>query len=158
MKELYKPVMKFVAMLLVTMILALGGCGIAYKEQSELSKKTKYEATLVEAYSTFENCGYKGRSDCQIFIGRLVLDKGGQIDKELDGFLYHSFIKNGEKPERAVVTLTPRDFGQCPTLYGLMGFLIGVIGLVLLMLVVVYGICDLPEKLEDLKRSNKIVR
>lgn len=156
--KLYKPVVDALAILLLLAVMGVGGCVSSLSELDKLGEKTKYDATLVEAYSTYQNCGHKGRSQCEVFMGRLVLDQGGQIEKELNGFLYHSFIKNGEKDERAVVTLTPRDFGKRPTLTSFILVGVGTLSIIGLFFMLIFTLTELPDIYKEYKRSLRYVR
>lgn len=156
--RLYKPLVNFAGILLIALILGLGGCGASQSELDRIGKKTTYSATLVEAYSTYQKCGHKGRSDCEVFMGRLMLDKGGQIDRELDGFLYHSFVKSGGKPERADVRLSPRDFGERPTLVMFSLAFVGIMSLFVSCVIIFYGFIALPDIYKDHKRNIRNVR
>lgn len=63
------------------------------------------DARLKDAYSTFENCGSKGRYSCEIYRGRYYLtDYKFLVDKNISGFVYKDFVKYGPSNQKVEIS------------------------------------------------------
>jgi hypothetical protein len=95
------------------LVVAVTLCGAiaGFKLDAPYTEKTSHNATLELAYSSMQNCGHKGRSSCEEFMGRFKADDGKMYDREIDGFFYHRFVDGGRKPMDAYLTLSLNQQG-----------------------------------------------
>ena len=139
-------------LVIVTMfILTVASCAPTNKILSEYAEKTSYDAELLQAYKTYEKCGYKNHYSCETYYGRLQLkDSGKIVERELNGFLYQNFEKaEGKRPVLAYVTMSKRDFGESPPAFVGIFSLLGIIFAVVLLISLFYGMIELPEKVKQ---------
>lgn len=92
--------------------LGLASCAGGIIADKPYNEKKSYDATLMNAYSTYKNCGHKGRYECEVFKGRFKVKADGKYyEREVDGFFYNNFIEKGKEPMAAYITLSKNDMG-----------------------------------------------
>lgn len=86
-------------------------CGVAgFKLDAPYTDKVATEVTLVQAYSTMQQCGKY--NSCEEFIGRFRDAEGKIYNREMDGFFYHNYVDQGRKDIKgAHITLSANDRG-----------------------------------------------
>lgn len=133
--------------------LGLASCAGGIIADKPYNEKKSYDATLVNAYSTYKNCGHKGRYECEVFKGRFKVKADGKYyEREIDGFFYNNFIEKGKEPMAAYITLSKNDMGvKSPAI---IGWAIG-IGFLGLCVFCIGGICLLfgSTDVEDAQRK-----
>lgn len=93
-------------------IVTLASCGAGYQLDKPYTDKRSYDATMVNAYSTYKNCGHKGRYECEVFKGRFKVKADGKYyEREIDGFFYNNYIEKGKQDMPAYITLSKNDMG-----------------------------------------------
>lgn len=81
---------------LILFILFLASCGPSAYVINRGNDKIEARAHLVDAYSTFDRCGSKGRYSCEVFKGRYYLpDHQIVVDRDINGFVYKDFKEAG---------------------------------------------------------------
>lgn len=93
-------------------VLTLASCATGVQLDKPYTEKRSYDATLVNAYSTYKNCGHKGRYECEVFKGRFKVKADGKYyEREIDGFFYNNYIEKGKVDMPAYLTLSKNDMG-----------------------------------------------
>lgn len=124
----------FIGVIALMLVLGFAGC----HENGKHTNKYSHDVTLVDAYSSMQNCGHKGRYSCEVFTGRFVDSEGRTFDREMDGFFYHRYLEQGRKDiVGASITVTDYNLGYKSPKYVVIFMIIGFLGLVSLVIGVI---------------------
>ena len=100
---------KFAA-LFVFLILLFGTGYVSYNDTLPLREKSWRDATLVQAYEYGDRCGKY--TECSAWKGRFLLEPEHiYVNKDLDGFDYHTYVDNGRKDKPMLVNVSATELG-----------------------------------------------
>lgn len=132
--------MKKVIAWFVFLIVMLAGSITALNSTRDLKEKTWRDATLVQAYEYGDRCGYKGRETCSAWKGRFLVEpEHVYVDKEMDGFSYQTYVRDGRKDTPGYsIKINALDLGAKLPWYDIWAF-IGVVvsGMLIFMSLIV---------------------
>lgn len=158
--EQFTNLVKIWALLCVVL---LASCVGGFQLDKPYTEKKSYDATMMNAYSTYKNCGHKGRYECEVFKGRFKVKADGKYyEREIDGFFYNRFVDEGKKEMPAYITLSKSDMGIKSPGYivflmsmGVLGFIVFIAGGMMLM----FGSIDAESAQRDWEyRKNRETR
>jgi len=129
--EQYMNLVKIWALLCFVL---LGSCAGGFHLDKPYTEKKSYDATMVNAYSTYKNCGHKGRYECEVFKGRFKVKADGKYyEREIDGFFYNNYIEKGKVDMPAYITLSKNDMGVKSPNYIIFMMTMGFFGMMVLV-------------------------
>lgn len=103
---------RFVKGYFLAIVLLIAGAMFSCTQTSPHSEKKPVEVTLINAYSSMQHCGSKGRYSCEVFTGRFRTVDGTIYQREMDGFFYHRYVDQGRQDiPGASITLNDYDQG-----------------------------------------------
>lgn len=140
-------------------VILLASCGVGFQLDKPYTEKKSYDATLVNAYSTYKNCGHKGRYECEVFKGRFkVAVDGKYYERDIDGFFYNRYIDSGKQDMPAFINLSKNDLGIKTPNYIIFLMIMGVLGGIVTVaggLGLIFGSIDVEYEQRDWERRRE---